>query len=93
MTYTTKQNLKIIVYILLYSIFGLIGFRIGTYILKQTDIPEKTIYKTEKVLVSDEMNDCTNKGGQFSLYFSDFENKYVINCEIPEKNIYREVIN
>jgi hypothetical protein len=86
MNYTTKQNLKTVFYILLYFIFGWACFSIGLH-------TKKTVYKTEKVLVSDEMNKCVQNGGQFSLFFSDFEEKYVINCEIPEKNIYREVIN
>lgn len=83
MTYTTKQNLKTVFYIVLYFIFGFSCFMIG---MDTT----KTVYKTEKILVSDEMKDCISKGGQFALFFSDFEEKYVINCEIPEKKIFRK---
>jgi hypothetical protein len=66
-----------------YFIFGFLCFNIGTNTIK-------TVYKTEKVLVSDEMNKCIEKGGQFALFYSDFEEKYVINCEIPEKKIFRK---
>jgi hypothetical protein len=82
----TKQLIKSLLKLFLTLCVFTFGYQIG-------NINKKTEYKTEKILVSDERNDCTSNGGQFSLYFSEFENKYVINCDIPEKNIYREVIN
>ena len=86
MTYTTKNNLKTIFFILLFFIFGVSCFNIG---LNTT----KTVYKTEKILVSDKMNECVGNGGQFSLYFNNYQKKYIINCDIPEKNLFIETYN
>jgi len=83
---STKETIKSVLRLFLTVCVFTFGYWVGCHY-------KKIEYKTEKILVSDKMNECVGNGGQFSLFFSDFENKYVINCEIPEKNIYREVIN
>ena len=86
---TTKQTIKALFKLFLSICIFVFGYQVGI-------LNKKVEIKTEKVLVSDEMNRCIQNGGQFSLFFSKYdtpEGKYIMKCDIPEKNIFREEIN
>lgn len=83
---TTKQTIKAFFKLFLSICIFVFGYQVGI-------LNKKVEIKTEKVLVSDEMNKCVQNGGQFSLYFNNYQKKYIINCDIPEKNLFIETYN
>ena len=42
----------------------------------------------KKTLLSDEIKLCENKGGEFSLFYSKYLQKYQTECELPAKTIF-----
>lgn len=77
-----KQTINIFTGIL--SVVTLI--LMGMLLFRLIDLA-KTSIKPKQVFVNDLLKQCEEKGGKFSIYWSEYQNNYYYNCNVPEKEI------
>lgn len=42
----------------------------------------------ETVTTGEKMQECLDEGGEFRLYYHDWDDEYMAYCEIPEKKLW-----